>query len=46
MEKIMILKNKIQTALGDYYDKHIEPRILSQMTLEQKESFELDYPFE
>jgi len=32
----MILKNKIQTALSNYYDKNIEPKILSQMTTEQK----------
>jgi len=32
----MTLKNKIQTALGNYYDKRIESKILSQMTTEQQ----------
>jgi len=42
----MSIKERIQTALGNYYDKHIEPKIIIQMSQAQQESFKLDYPFD
>jgi len=42
----MSIKERIQYAIGNYYDKNIEPKILSQMNKEQQESFKLDYPFD
>lgn len=48
-----IRENLIEPALGNYYDKHIEPKILSQMTEDQRKQFAvqpdeeiLTYPFD
>ena len=45
--------NLIEPAIGHYYDKHIEPKILSKMTPEQQKEFAvqpdeeiLTYPFD
>ena len=34
-----IRENLIEPAIGHYYDKHIEPKILNQMTPEQRATF-------
>ena len=34
-----IRENLIEPALGNYYDNHIEPKILSQMTEDQRKQF-------
>jgi hypothetical protein len=48
-----IRENLIEPAIGHYYDKHIEPKILAQMTPEQQKEFAvqpdeelIQYPFD
>ena len=48
-----IRENMIEPAIGHYYDKYIEPKILSQMTEDQRKQFAvqpdeglLKYPFD
>ncbi len=41
-----IRENLIKPALGKYYDKHIEPKILAEMTEEQQKDFSVNYPFD
>ena len=49
----MSIRERIQTAIGNYYDKHIEPKILVRLTPEQRKQFAvqpdeeiLTYPFD
>ena len=42
-----IRENMIEPAIGHYYDKYIEPKILAKMTPEQQQEFFKDYyPFD
>jgi|TARA_R100000664_G_scaffold5370_1_gene10254 hypothetical protein len=48
-----IRENLIEPAIGHYYDKHIEPKILAKMTPEQRATFSsqpkeelIKYPFD
>ncbi len=42
-----IRENMIKPVIERYYDKHIEPKIIAQMTPEQEQEFFKDYyPFD